>query len=68
MKYNYYLSRQLVTITSIVFLSQLFIEVTGVVERKPEFEFILPACAILWIISISYALSLIILNARKQKG
>lgn len=62
-RYDYYTSRQLVNMTGVIFWSQVILQVLGIIERKPEFDFILPLCGIIWIASIVYAITLVVLNA-----
>lgn len=63
-KYSYEFARALFSASTVLFFSQIILEVAGVADRKPEFWWVIPVCAAFWIASIIYSVVLIILNAR----
>lgn len=66
---DYYWARTLLQITSIVFFPQLILEASGILTRKPGFEWVIYACAIAFLASLIYAVALVVINAlRKQEG
>jgi hypothetical protein len=60
---DYFWARALVTITGIVFLSQLIIEISGPVTRKPGFEWVIYVCGAAFGAAMLYAIALVLLNA-----
>lgn len=52
MKYNTNITAHIRFITGFVFLSQLFLEVSGAVVRKPGFEMTVPICGLIFVIAI----------------
>jgi hypothetical protein len=64
-RYNYYLARNLIVITGILFLIQLIFEFIG--NRKPDFEWVIYVCGAAFLLSLIYSLILIILNTRISK-
>jgi len=65
-RYEYSIARSLNVITGIIFFSQLFVEVSGIIKRKPGFEWVIYACGVAFLLSIIYAAVLILLNARNE--
>ena len=66
-KHDYSAARSLTIITSVVFFSQLIIEILGVVERRAGYENVVLYCGIAFLLSIIYSTVLIYLNARIKK-
>jgi len=66
-RYAYFVARQLTIITGVVFVSQLILEISGLITRKPDFGWIIYACAGAFILSIFYSIVLILLNVRHDK-
>jgi len=66
-RYNYSIARNFSVFTGIIFFSQLFMEVSGIIKRKPGFEWVIYACGGAFLLSIIYAAVLILLNARHNK-
>jgi len=62
-RYEYSIARSLNVITGIIFLSQLFMEVS----RKPGFEWVIYACGGAFLMALIYAAVLVLLNARHNK-
>ena len=58
----------LVQITGIVFASQLVIELSGIVTRKPGMEWVVPACAVAFLSSLIYAAAVVAINAWREKS
>jgi hypothetical protein len=65
-KYDYFVARTLLKITGIVFLSQLMLEVSDVISRKPGLEWVIYACGAAFTASLIYSVALILLNAIKS--
>jgi len=65
-KHDYSLYRSLNIITGVVFFSQLILEVSGLITRKPSFEWVVPACGGAFLLSIVYLFVLILLNAKNE--
>lgn len=65
-KHDYFVARALVQITGIVFLSQLVLEASGAIARKPGLEWVIYACGAAFAASVLYSVALIVLNARKS--
>jgi len=63
-RYSYFIARQFSIITGIVFISQLFLEISGIITRKPGLEWIIYACGGAFFVSIIYSIILIALNSR----
>ncbi|MCF7910821.1 hypothetical protein K9L16_04070 [Candidatus Pacearchaeota archaeon] len=63
-RYNYYLARTLIYITGIIFLTQFMFEPTGIITRKPGFEWVIYVCLAVSLLSLLYMLILIILNKK----
>jgi hypothetical protein len=61
-KHSEYLASLLTKITGFLFFSQILMEVSGMVVRKPGFEYTLHLCLFLFSISTMYWLTLIMLN------
>lgn len=59
----YFWARALVTITGIVFLIQLVVDLGGLADRKPGFEWVIYACGGAFGASLLYAAALVLLNA-----
>jgi uncharacterized YccA/Bax inhibitor family protein len=51
-------------ITGIVFFSQLLLEMTGVIQRKPEYWWIVPAAGAAFGVAVLYSIAVVIWNAR----
>lgn len=66
-KYDYDLARTLTLFTGIIFFSQFLIEVSGTIVRQEGYEWIVPVTGILFLISMLYSLTLIVLNALNRK-
>jgi len=66
-RYEYSIARSLNVITGIIFFSQLFMEVSGIIKRKPGFEWVIYACGGAFLMALIYAAVLILLNARHNK-
>lgn len=62
-KYDYFWAQAAVNIFGIVFITQLILELSGAIVRKPGYEWVVPVCGVIWLCSIAYALILIVLNA-----
>lgn len=60
---SYYPPRAAVTITGIVLISQIMVEVGGPVSRKPEFWWVIYACAGAFAVSAFYAIAVVVYNA-----
>jgi hypothetical protein len=65
-RYDYFWARAATQITGIVFLSQLALEVSGVIIREPGLEWVIYACGAAFAASVLYSVTLIALNARKS--
>ena len=66
MKHDYTLSRNILQFTSIIFFTQIFFETGGIIERNDGFGWVLPACGILWVLSLIYAIALVVMNSLKE--
>ena len=60
---SYYPARAAVKITSIVLISQIMVEMGGPVSRKPEFWWVIYACAGAFVLSALYAIAVVAWNA-----
>lgn len=60
---SYYPARAAVTITGIVLISQIMVEMGGPVSRKPEFWWVIYACAGAFVLSALYAIAVVAWNA-----
>jgi hypothetical protein len=60
---SYYPARAAVKITSIVLISQIMVEMGGPVSRKPEFWWVIYACAGAFVLSALYAIAVVVRNA-----
>lgn len=68
---DYFLPGILFKITGVVFLTQLLIEVGGIAQRKPGFEWVIYACGGAFLASCVYLIVALVLNAlveTKQLG
>jgi hypothetical protein len=65
-KYDYYWQRAATTITGIIFTTQLLSEVVS--NRKPGYEWVLPASGTLFALAIIWSIYTIVINAIKRKG
>lgn len=63
-KYDYTLARILFKLTGIIFITQLLLEVSGIIVRKQGYEWVLPACGIALLLATAYAGILVLLNSR----
>ena len=52
MKYNTNITENVRFITGVVFFSQLLLEVSGAIVRKPGFEMTVPLCGAVFVIAI----------------
>jgi hypothetical protein len=59
---SYYPPRAAVTITGIVLISQTMVEMGGPVSRKPEFWWVIYACAGAFVLSALYAIAVVVWN------
>jgi len=64
-RYDYSIARNLTIITGVLFGSQFFIEISGIMSRKPEFYWIIDVCGGLFFMSVIYSFVLILLNSRQ---
>ena len=60
---DYFWARALLTITGIVFMSQMVVEMGGPAPRKPGFEWVIYACGGAFGAALLYAAALVLLNA-----
>ena len=60
---SYYPARATVTITGIILISQIMVEMGGPVSRKPEFWWVVYACAGAFVLSALYAIAVVAWNA-----
>jgi hypothetical protein len=67
-RYDYYWVRIATQLTGIVFLTQILAEVSGIVQRKPGFEWVLPTCGAAFALAMLYAVVLIVLNALHERN
>ena len=63
-RYSYLIARQLTVTTGIVFISQLILEMSGLITRKPGLEWVIYACGGAFFVSVIYSAILIVLNIR----
>jgi len=66
-RFDYSMARSFNIITGVVFASQLFLEMTGIVKHKTGFGWIVCACGGAFLLSIIYSIVLVLLNARHNK-
>lgn len=59
---SYYPPRAAVIITGIVLISQIVVEMGGPVSRKPEFWWVIYACAGAFVLSALYAIAAVVWN------
>ena len=64
-KYDYHWQRAATTITGIIFTTQLLSEVVS--NRKPGYEWVLPASGILFTLAIIWSIYTIIVNAAQKR-
>jgi len=64
--YDYFWAKMLTRFTIVVFFSQLFLEVTGIITRDDGYEWVIYVCGAAFLASVFYSLTLIILNAWKK--
>ena len=67
-KIDYYWPRTLCMFTCGLFFTQLVLEATGAIVRKPGFEWVTPACAGAFLLSVLYAGLVITINARRARS
>ena len=60
---SYYPARSAVIITGIVLISQIMVEMGGPVSRKPEFWWVIYACAGAFAVSTLCAITTVVWNA-----
>tara|TARA_R110001599_G_scaffold2627_6_gene14266 strand:+ start:19856 stop:20080 length:225 start_codon:yes stop_codon:yes gene_type:complete len=63
-KYSYTLGRNLLQVTSIIFFTQVIMEIAGVIDRKNEFGWVLLFFGLLFVASLVHNLTLIFLNIK----
>jgi hypothetical protein len=61
--YDYFWARAFFKTTGIVFGMQLFFEMSGIVNRKPQFDWVIYACAFAFGLSLIWSAALILVNA-----
>ena len=62
-KLDYFWPRTVMTITGVVFFTQLIMEISGVIPRKAGYEWVLPALGLAFGVSLLIAVVAIVLNA-----
>ena len=62
---DYFWPKAATKVTGIVFISQGLTEIIGI--RKPEFEWVLPMCGLLFIASILWTLYALVMNAIRAR-
>lgn len=60
---DYFWPLSLCRVTSIVFLSQLILELSGVATRKPEYDWVIYACGAAFFASLLFAAAVVFINA-----
>jgi len=63
---DYFWPRTAMKITGIVFLAQLIVEV--VFNRKPGFEWVLPGCALAFVVSCGWSVYAVVRNAIRERS
>jgi hypothetical protein len=63
-KLSYIPTRTAVSITGIVFFSQLLLEMSGAYQRKPEYWWIVPATGVAFGLAVLYSIAVVVWNAR----
>ena len=63
---DYFLPRAATQITAIIFIVQLLTEVIG--NRKPGFEWVLPASGALFVAAVAWTLYAVVLNAIRARS
>lgn len=63
---DYFWPRAATKITGIVFISQVLTEIIGF--RKPEFDWVLPMCGLLFMSAIVWTLYAVVVNAIRARG
>jgi len=65
-RYDYFWARIVTQITGIVFLSQLVLDLSGMIQRKPGLEWVVPACGVAFVVALIWSVALIVLNSRNS--
>ena len=63
-KLSYFYVKDALLFTGIIFFSQLFLEMTGAYQRKPEYWWIVPATGVTFGLAVLYAIVVVVWNAR----
>lgn len=62
-KINYGLARMLTTMSTVICLSQIIVEI--LFQRKPGFEFIVPLTVVICIATWIYAFVVVVINSKR---
>ena len=60
---DYFWPRAAVQVTGIVFVSQLIVTATGIPVRKPEYWWVIYACAAAFVLALVCSLGAVLINA-----